>query len=212
MAYTIRGELSGLEQVVGKLTRLRQGARNKILRKGLDQGTKPVLASAKGKTPRGTGLLKRSMTRKVKVYGANANAVGLVGPRTRLKGVVNITLADGSTKTRTVDPVRYSHLVEGGRKAVRAAAGKALMGIALGRVTRAGAVQRTTLTNRAGKSRVTTTHQLRGAGSAWYAKSVRPARGQHFLASAWSASKSQAAEDTRAAIEDAITKEVTGGG
>lgn len=64
----------------------------------------------KGKGSLG-GLLKKSMGWKVKTYRSSHTVVGMVGPR---KGFLVIR-SDGTR----VDPVRYAHIEEGGRGAVR---------------------------------------------------------------------------------------------
>jgi Bacteriophage HK97-gp10, putative tail-component len=117
MAFTIKGELEGLEETMAALRRLKPSKGRAILRKGLTKATRILAKGAKSRAPKGpTGLLKKSIGSKVKTYPKGA-VVGLVGARKGHKKVI-----DG----RNVDPARYSHLSERGRRAVQAK-GKALL-------------------------------------------------------------------------------------
>lgn len=82
------------------------------VRKGVDKATQMVSADAKTRVPKRTRQLRKAIGRRVRKYRAGAVVVGLVGPRRGFR----IVLPNG----KTVDPVKYAHLVEFGRRAVTA--------------------------------------------------------------------------------------------
>ncbi len=190
MAFVVQAKLEGLGPVRAKLAALRKGLRGKIVRKGMDEGTKPVLSSAKGLAPRDSGLLAKSMGRKTKVYRGSGNAVGLVGPRAGFAKQVTVEsrkiTAQVGTRRRSRkigavvnrDPVRYAHLVELGRKAVSATKKKMLV----------------------------------SAGGTFFGRKVRATPPRPFLGRSWQRSSGIASEKIRATIEAEISKAVAGGG
>lgn len=117
-------KIEGMDKILKKLSMLKKSAATKVMRKGIAAGTKVVLSGAKARLPTKTkylgkrsGLLRKSLGRKTKTYRQNGVVVGVVGPR---KGFAKVI--DG----KRVDPVKYAHLVEGGRKAVKANKAKVL--------------------------------------------------------------------------------------
>lgn len=110
MPFGISGKLDGMKQSLASLAGLGRTVRNQILRKALDKATQPMLKRAKQLAPRGpTGLLRKSLGRKIKTYRRSGVVVAILGPRKGFRKVVN---------GKPVDPVRYAHLVELGRGAV----------------------------------------------------------------------------------------------
>jgi HK97 gp10 family phage protein len=93
---------------------------NKILRKAVGDASKIVLKTAKQKVPKGeTGLLKKSLGRKISVNRRTGRVVAIVGPRTGYKSTKKgkkITKLGEQFKAAEVNPVRYAHLVEKGTK------------------------------------------------------------------------------------------------
>lgn len=85
-------------------------AGTKAVKAGINEITKAVLRDAKEMTPVRTGQLRKSLGRRIKVYRNSRVVVGIVGPRTGFK-----ILVDG----KPVNPAKYAHLVEYGRAAVR---------------------------------------------------------------------------------------------
>lgn len=188
MAFSVAAKLEGLGPALGRLEKLRRGARGKILRKALNEGTKPVLSSAKGLAPRESGQLRKSLGKKVKVYRESGAAVGLVGPRSGFKRQVTVekrkvsAVIGGKRTTRRIgavvyrNPVRYAHLVELGRKAVSVKNKKALV----------------------------------SAGGTFYGRTVAAALPRPFLGRAWARSVGTASEKVRSTLEREIAREVAG--
>jgi HK97 gp10 family phage protein len=129
VAWTIRGDITGLAGVLGKLARLAsQTTRSKILRKAVDVATRPILQAARAGVPQRTGFLKRSLKRTVKTYRSSGTVVALIGPGTgyrrqlekgrggRLKVVSKKRERLGGVYA---NPVRYAHLVELGTRRSR---------------------------------------------------------------------------------------------
>ncbi len=124
MPFAYKAELGGLEDLKKQLDALKQGVRNKILRPAMAKATRLVLKEAKSQLKavlrgsEGTGLLLKSLGSKV---GMNRKGVvyGVVGPRTGFKktrqGKVQTKLG-AKFAAANVDPVRYAHLVEKGRR------------------------------------------------------------------------------------------------
>lgn len=114
MPFPINVKLDGLKEAVARLSSLKTGARNKILRPAVSDGLKPVHQAVKQRVPKASGLLRRSVARKVAGSRKSGAVTGLVGPRTGMKQAV--TRPDGSTVES--DPAKYAHLAEFGRQAV----------------------------------------------------------------------------------------------
>ena len=109
MAFAIKGEITGLADVFRQLRNVDKKVRNRLLKKAIRAASKLVLTSAKAKVAVRTGLLRKSLGIKVKVYRKSGIVVGIVGPRTGYKG---------SGKDPDENPTNIAHLVEKGRKAV----------------------------------------------------------------------------------------------
>lgn len=107
MAWTIKGTLTGLDQSLKLLQGLKQGVRNRILRAALSKATTPMLKTAKRLAPVETGLLRKSIGRKVKTYASTGSVVVVIGPRTGFRREVTVR---GRKMIR--NPVKYAHLVE----------------------------------------------------------------------------------------------------
>src|SRR5262249_13600056 len=87
--------------------------RKKVLRKAINEASKIVLKAAKANVPRASGLLKKSLGRKVKVYRASGTVVAIIGPRTGFKQDVH---RDGRKVAVLANPTKYAHLVERGTR------------------------------------------------------------------------------------------------
>jgi HK97 gp10 family phage protein len=130
MAFAVSGKLDGLGEVLAKLNEVERKVRTKILRDALGEAARLILRSAKAKVPRGeTGLLRRSLGIKMKVYRKSGAVVALVGPRTGFRkskgGRVRTALGD-KFAAAGVKPHLYAHLVEKGRRAVTVQTAKVL--------------------------------------------------------------------------------------
>jgi hypothetical protein len=82
MAFAVSGKLDGLGEVLAKLNEVERKVRTKILRDALGEAARLILRSAKAKVPRGeTGLLRRSLGIKMKVYRKSGAVVATSSPR-----------------------------------------------------------------------------------------------------------------------------------
>ena len=91
------------------MTRLKDAAKRRVLRKGVAEGTKLPTKRAKQLAPKETGLLRKSIGRKTKVYRNSGVAVGIIGVRKGFRTEVEV---NGRTEIR--NPTNYLHLVEFG--------------------------------------------------------------------------------------------------
>lgn len=106
MPFKIKGKIDGLEGVMEALSRVEKKIRKKAVRKAAGAAGTIILKSAKAKVRKATGLLRRSLGKKVKVYG-NGVSVAVVGPRVGFRQEV----VRGGRKVLS-NPVKYAHLVE----------------------------------------------------------------------------------------------------
>lgn len=124
----ITAKLSGLEDVKRRLEAVNAALRKTILRKATTAGGQILSREVKARAPRETGLLRRSISYKIRSYDGGARFLAVVGPRSGIKEAV-VTLggtsvlarskkgkallaAGGETSFRA--PVRYAHLLEFG--------------------------------------------------------------------------------------------------
>lgn len=125
MADRIRFRVYGYDTVLRRLQRMKQGARNRVLRPAVTKALKPLLASARSLARVRTGLLRRSLHWKTLTYRRSGVVVGLVGARTGFKatrqGKRTITPLGKKYKALGINPVRYAHLVEFGHGGPRPA-------------------------------------------------------------------------------------------
>lgn len=152
LRVTLRSKLIGAKQLAETLRIAGPKLFRAASRKGIDEASRAVLADAKAGVPVGTGSLKKSLGRKVKSYKRKANGdgvYGVVGPRKDhslkkiRKSEADVTagkrkkaLSGGkyrrilivNGKEKIVDPVKYAHIVEYGRRAVQVKKAKVLSG------------------------------------------------------------------------------------
>lgn len=100
-------QVHGVGELLAKLRDLDKRVRRKILRKAVNEPSKIVLAAMKAKVPVETGLLRKSLGRKVKVWG-NGVAFFIVGPRRGFKKQVKTKLG----KMMHRNPSKYAHLAD----------------------------------------------------------------------------------------------------
>jgi HK97 gp10 family phage protein len=116
-------EITGSREVMQRLFRMAQGARNKILSPAVAAAVKPIATHAKFMTPVRTGMLRRSIGWRVIAYRRSGIVVGMIGPRTGFRttrqGRVRTALGK-RYKATGINPTRYSHLVEFGTHRSRA--------------------------------------------------------------------------------------------
>lgn len=108
-------KVEGMRTLQDTLKKVAPKAAKKSVRKGVSAGTKLLTKKAKARVHRGhggvPGLLKKSIGSKVKTYRNTGVTVGIIGPR---KGFLHV-LKGGER----VDPVKYAHVEESGRKVIQ---------------------------------------------------------------------------------------------
>lgn len=97
-----------IAELVHRLRDLDKKAARAAVRKGLNEVTKVVTKDAKANVPKGTGLLRKSIGRKIIVSRGGAKLLGVVKPRGGAKFAKTVN-------GKKVSPIRYAHLVEYGR-------------------------------------------------------------------------------------------------
>lgn len=121
-------KLNGLQDVMQRLNAVNGELRSTILRKATTAGAQVLTKEAKGRAPRETGLLRKSLGYKVRVYRGGELVLAMVGPRSGFKRSVvtlgsrgaisgtkaasKLLAAGGFAGTR--NPVRYAHMSEFG--------------------------------------------------------------------------------------------------
>lgn len=109
----IEAKTIGFAEAEKQLSRTLPKTAKKALRSGVAKGSRLLAKRAKSRVHKGhggvPGLLKKSIGQKVKVY-KRGEVVGIIGPR---KGFLHI-LKGGER----VDPAKYGHIEEKGRKVV----------------------------------------------------------------------------------------------
>ena len=92
----------GIDRAVKQLKELDYKTRKKVMRKAVRAGIAPIVKAAKRNAPQTTGLLKRSITTKVKTYAVSGTVVGVVGQRKvkREDGRYTAAAAGGTKKLK----------------------------------------------------------------------------------------------------------------
>jgi hypothetical protein len=186
---TIRIELQGVDGLLATLREMQVKVKSHILRNAMDKAVRPLAKLGKEKAPRRgkveyakggtyvrTGLLRKSIGTRVRMY--QSTAVGVVGPRhmpTQIGG-------------KTLDPGNYGHLVEFGH---RIAVGGALPTSASGKPMKEHIITRG---KRKGQLKTYTGH-VRG---------VVPAH--PFLRPAWEIGKRKAENDLSIALQESLLR------
>lgn len=134
----ISASVQGMREAYAALDKAGKKIQRDGSRKAAQAGSKIVLDAMKPAVRVRTGLLKKSLGRKVKAFRDSGVAVGIVGPRTGFKVVKQKDGSKAKVQTRfsrlegtrvnkkgeTVDrysnPTQYAHLVDGGTVRSRA--------------------------------------------------------------------------------------------
>ncbi len=135
MAFKVAARITGLDDLLNRLDALgaKQSKKTAVLRKATAKGAKVVLDAAKANLralglKRKDSLLLQSLGSKV-VVGKKGGVYAVVGPRTGFKrtrqGKVTTKLG-AKFASVGVNPVRYAHLVEKGRRGIVPVAKKRL--------------------------------------------------------------------------------------
>ena len=107
MAYKIKGKIEGLRDVLAALDNVEKKVKKKAIRKAAGVAGTIVLKAAKARARKATGLLRKSLGKKIKVYKSGAVGVAIVGPRLGFRQVVSRGGRDVLS-----NPTKYAHLVE----------------------------------------------------------------------------------------------------
>ena len=102
-------EMEGIKPLLARLESLRKNAGKKHLRRAVAKANSIVNKGLKARVPRGTGLLKKAVGQRVVVYRGSGVVVGIVGARVEFRQT-----RDG----RVINPVKYAHIADRGRRAV----------------------------------------------------------------------------------------------
>ena len=98
--------LTGDKHLAKLLTGLGDKVARKVTRQAVTTAANPVLKAARAKAPKRTGLLAKSLGKKVKTSKDKQTVTALVGPR---RDVV------GTFEGKPYKPSRIAHLVENGK-------------------------------------------------------------------------------------------------
>lgn len=112
-------ESKAINALVARLAQLDRKVGKKALRAGINEATKVVTKDVKSLVPKRTGQLRKSIGRRVWTKRGGGIIYGIVGPRAGYR-----ILYQG----KYINPTKYAHLVEFGRREVVA-------GIAKGKAT-----------------------------------------------------------------------------
>lgn len=114
MPFKIKAQVEGAKEVLAAIGGLADKLKKKLLKKAVGEAGRLVLKRAKQLVPRDSGLLKKSLGRKVKVYRNTGTAVAIVGPRKGFRQPVTRAKGRWKPRTETADPIKYAHLIEQG--------------------------------------------------------------------------------------------------
>ena len=119
-SYKIKGTVDGLQSILKSIDGLNKSLKNKLLRRALGEAGKLILKVAKTRAPRETGILKKSLGRKVKIYRQTGVGVAIVGPRTGFRQNVLRKKGKWAPTQAIANPTKYAHLQELGTVTRRA--------------------------------------------------------------------------------------------
>lgn len=112
--FGITGTIKGLPETLAALKSLPGKLQRQILRPALSKATKPVFMHARKNAAKDSGLLRKSITRKVVTYKSGTLVV-VIGPDTKHRKEV-VRKGSYSKKPQIANPAMYAHLVEFGTR------------------------------------------------------------------------------------------------
>lgn len=112
--FGITGTIKGLPETLAALKSLPGKMQRQILRPALSKATKPVFMHARKNAAKDSGLLRKSITRKVVTYKSGTLVV-VIGPDTKHRKEV-VRKGSYSKKPQIANPAMYAHLVEFGTR------------------------------------------------------------------------------------------------
>lgn len=98
-------QLEGFAELERGLKSLGQRVQRRVMRSAVNASATPVLKAARAKAPKQSGLLKRSLGRKVVTNTKRQSVTAIIGPRKKVQG---------EHKGKPRKPSRYAHLAEKG--------------------------------------------------------------------------------------------------
>ena len=101
-------EIFGEKELTKFLKQCEPKLRKKLQRQGVSKALTPFVSEAKKRAAKDTGLLKKSIRKKIKTYGSTI--VGLAGPAREVSGA--------KKGRRFRRPAHYAHLIEFGHRVV----------------------------------------------------------------------------------------------
>jgi hypothetical protein len=121
MPFKVGITLEGDKALRDAFSTLKRSLQKKHLRKAMNAAGKQLLWAVRGRTPKRTGLLYKSLGRKVKTYKSGI-VVAIVGARVGFRKPVGVRQKPGVVRGVPrkagepifADPTKYLHLVEGG--------------------------------------------------------------------------------------------------
>jgi HK97 gp10 family phage protein len=117
MTFKVSAKLEGIKELTDRLKKLKANVAKKITKRAVTAAAKIVNKSAKRNVRKRTKLLSKSIGQKVKIYRNSGLVAAVIGPRRGFRKII-----DGKPH----NPVKYAHLVELGRKAVKVRKAKIL--------------------------------------------------------------------------------------
>lgn len=111
----IRADIVGLTETLASLQAIAPKLRRKVLRPALSRATKPLVQAAKKFAARRSGLLAKSIKRKVRTYKNGGTLATIIGPDSNLRKEVTRQAPWGPVQVTAV-PAFYAHLVEFGTR------------------------------------------------------------------------------------------------
>ena len=109
MAQKVHCKIEGIEKVQKRLREFPQKVQRRVLRKGVNKATTPVLQTARRLAPLGDGLrpdgsprdhLRKTLAKKLKTYTRTGAVVGIVGPKA--KAAPHAKLVEGGTRPHDI--------------------------------------------------------------------------------------------------------------
>jgi hypothetical protein len=170
------GTITGLQDAVASLHDLRHSVRNRILRRALTAGAKPIIKAARQIVPVRTRQMKKALGSTIRAY-VSGIVVAIIGVRKGFRVVI-----DG----KPVDPSKYLHLVLYGRAAedIRATDKKLLVAADNPNFATAGGIE----------------------GSIGSHAMVPAAKGNDFLSAALAAGKAECVANVTRVIQEELAK------
>jgi HK97 gp10 family phage protein len=118
----VSAKVVGVASSLAAFEEMKRATKNRIVRKAVTSGTNPMnrAAKASSKFIDRTGLLRKSIGKKVRTYRNSGATIGVIGPRRgfarnrNVLGSWNASTGHRSINQVRINPTHYAHLVEHG--------------------------------------------------------------------------------------------------